>query len=429
MDIIKEIIMEIESALCEESMVTLTKDDKNRLFEHIGDIIEGYMNEFIIEMKKPNFHKQMNDDIMSLLQSEFENIYNDEIEEEMLVIIQKACRLYFTKVMPRRSYSRTFYKPRVSKEKIRTTIEFLRNVPQHEQRTREWYEDRWNMISASSAWKALASESSKNNLIYEKCTPLDTDKYSSVNVDSPFHWGQKYEPLSVQIYEDKYKTTVEDFGCIPHPQYKNIGASPDGINTDPESLLYGRMLEVKNRFSESVPITGIPKEEYWIQMQLQMNVCNLNECDFLETRFKEYQGEDEFNQDGDFTRTADGKMKGVYLCFQKNDMPHYEYPPLHLTRDQYELWELETMKKLVETDGYEWISNIYWYLDKMSCVLVFRNRKWFDKAVIQINDVWDIILKERKTGYEHRAPNRRQRKDTISKQPKCLLDISLLKLQ
>lgn len=119
MDIIKEIIMEIESALCEESIVTLTKDDKNRLFEHIGDIIEGYMNEFIIDMKKPNFHKQMNDDIMDVLQSEFENIYNGEIEEEMLVIIQKACRLYFTKVMPRRSYSRTFYKPRISHKKNR----------------------------------------------------------------------------------------------------------------------------------------------------------------------------------------------------------------------------------------------------------------------------------------------------------------------
>ena len=34
-------------------------------------------------------------------------------------------------------------------------------------------------------------------------------------------------------------------------------------------------------------LDGIPKKEYWIQMQLQMEVCDLDECDFLETRFIE----------------------------------------------------------------------------------------------------------------------------------------------
>ena len=32
-------------------------------------------------------------------------------------------------------------------------------------------------------------------------------------------------------------------------------------------------------------ITGIPKKEYWTQMQLQMEVCDLDKCDFLETKF------------------------------------------------------------------------------------------------------------------------------------------------
>ena len=313
-------------------------------------------------------------------------------------------------------------------DKISKTIERLRNVPQNEQRTTEWYEDRWNMISASSAWKALSSESYKNSLIYEKCCPLDTSKYATVNVSSPFHWGQKYEPLSVMIYEDKYGTTVEDFGCIPHPDHPNVGASPDGINTDPKSKLYGRMLEVKNRFSESVPITGNPKEEYWIQMQMQMNVCDLNECDFLETRFKEYEGENEFMEDGEsFNLTKEEKMKGIYLYFQKNDKPHYEYPPLHLSKLEYEKWEEETMNKM-EKEGYEWISRIYWYLDKMSCVLVFRNRKWFEKAILEINELWQTILKERKSGYEHRAPTKRVRKDSGDKKPNCMIDISMLQI-
>ena len=89
--------------------------------------------------------------------------------------------------------------------------------------------------------------------------------------------------------------------------------------------------------------------------------------------------------------------------------------------------KLKLWKKMIEK-GFGWISNIYWYLDKMSCVLVFRNRQWFNKAVEQINGVWGTILRERESGYEHRAPNRRK-KNPITKAAKCLLDISLLKLQ
>lgn len=425
---LQEIMESIKDALNEPTIASLTHKEKETIYELAYQHIEDYMSHNLLSMKKPNFHNDLNNSILEILQNICENIYNEELEEELRVIVQKASRTYFSHVLPRRSYSKTFVKPRVHRKKIAEIIEKLRAVPQHEQRTREWYEDRWNMISASSAWKALASEAHKNSIIYEKCTPLNTEKYTSVNVDSPFHWGQKYEPLSVQIYEKRYNTKVEDFGCIPHPNYPNAGASPDGINTDPNSRRYGRMLEVKNRFSESVPITGNPKEEYWIQMQMQMNVCDLNECDFLETRFKEYQTYNDFYADGNnFEKTADGKIKGIYLCFQKDGMPHYEYPELYLSQVDYEVWQ-ENIRKKKETEGYEWISCIYWYLDKYSCVLVFRNRKWFDIAIKEINEVWNTILKERVTGYEHRAPNRRVRKISDPSKVNCLIDITQLKI-
>lgn len=421
-------IMEtIESANKENEIFTLTSIDKQELIENAGNIINHYINENILTIKHPTFHNELNEIVSNILRDELSLIYNEEIEEEIYLAIQKASKIYFTTVMPRRSYSKSFIRPLKNKEKIAKTIEKLRNVVQHEQRTKEWYEDRYNMISASSAWKALASQSSKNNLIYEKCSPLDMDKYNNINVDSPFHWGHKYEPLSIQIYEDEKKTKVEDFGCIPYDKFSNIGASPDGINTDPSSNLYGRMVEVKNRFSESVPITGIPKEEYWVQMQMQMGVCDLNECDFLETRFKEYSCYEDFEKDGSFVKTENGKMKGIYLYFQKDGVPFYEYPPLNLTQEEFNNWEEKTRSKM-EADDYEWISNIYWYLDKISIVLVYRNKKWFNAAVKEINLVWDIIKKERVEGYEHRVANKRAKKEPIIKEPKCLLDISLLKV-
>ena len=60
---------------------------------------------------------------------------------------------------------------------------------------------------------------------------------------------------------------------------------------------YGRMIEIKNVVSRE--ITGIPKMEYWIQMQLQMEVCDLNECDFLETKFIQYSNEEEYREDNE----------------------------------------------------------------------------------------------------------------------------------
>lgn len=411
-----------------KEVIGLTNDDEDDLLKMANEYISLYITEFIITMKKPTFHNDLLESLVEFLTETCKNIYNEELEEELRIIAQRASSIYFSKALPRRSYKKSFDKPRVNKEKITQIIDFLRKVPQNEQRTAKWYEDRWNMVSASSAWKALASQAHKNSLIYEKCTPLDTDKYKYVNVDSPFHWGQKYEPLSIQIYEEKYATKVEDFGCIPHKTFKNIGASPDGINTDPLSTRYGRMVEVKNRFSESVPITGNPKEEYWIQMQLQMNVCELNECDFLETRFKQYTSSHDFFEDGTFTTTANGKMKGIYLYFQKEGMPHYEYPELHLSEHDFEEWKDNTIKRM-ESDGvYEWISNIYWYLDKMSCVLVFRNRQWFDVAVKEIDTLWEIVLKERETGYEHRAPKKRIKKISDSSKPQCIINISSLKV-
>ena len=89
-------------------------------------------------------------------------------------------------------------------------------------------------------------------------------------------------------------------------------------------------------------------------------------------------------------------------------------------------WEERRLKNIKLT----WIKNIYWKLDKYSCVLVVRNKTWYEKAVEKLGEVWNIILKERETGYQHRAPNRRERK--ISETPKevknpiCLLNINKL---
>ena len=227
------------------------------------------------------------------------------------------------------------------------------------------------------------------------------DVTKMVNLNTPLHWGQKFEPLSVMIYEGLYNTHVEEFGCIPHPHYNFIGASPDGIVVNNSCDRYGRMLEIKNVVSRV--ITGIPKFEYWVQMQLQMEVCNLDKCDFLETKFTEYSNETEFYDDVD-TKVEE---KGIMMLFYRENKPFYLYKPLNITtKCGNDKWVDEHFD-LYENSNVRWLRTIYWKLDTISCILVVRDKNWFKESIVQLAKIWRTILDERETGFEHRAPKRR----------------------
>jgi hypothetical protein len=222
------------------------------------------------------------------------------------------------------------------------------------------------------------------------------------------HWGNKYEPVTVMVYEHMFSTKVGEFGCIQHPKYPFIGASPDGINIDPENSHYGRMLEIKNIVNRE--ITGIPKEEYWVQTQIQMEVCDLDECDFMETRFLEYPNSEEFYRD---LANEKREYRGVILHFIERNMkvgsmPIYKYMPLsvELTKESIDEW-IDVMRETCRGEEIVLFNTIYWYLEEYSCVLIQRNRHWFASAVGKIEEVWRTIERERVEGYEHRSSKKK----------------------
>jgi len=303
------------------------------------------------------------------------------------------------------------------RELIVQKINTLQQKYQPAQRSDAWYEYRHNLITASNIYKTLGSESQRNSIIYEKCKPFTAIKVNYFSQD-PRQWGTVYEPLSIMIYENLYGTRVADFGCIQHDTYACIGASPDGINVDPASERFGRMIEVKNIVNRE--ITTVPKEEYWIQMQVQMETCDLDECDFIETRFKAFETDEAFYED-----TSD-HQKGVYLCFveqnkptdgskiiylnNNNDTqtpPKFVYMPLDVACHPEDVDRWINQQKQALRPDYILHSTHYWYLDEFSCILVKRNRLWFQAALPKILETWDIIEQERKTGYEHRAAKKR----------------------
>tara|TARA_B100000963_G_scaffold325320_1_gene311477 strand:+ start:31 stop:882 length:852 start_codon:yes stop_codon:yes gene_type:complete len=239
----------------------------------------------------------------------------------------------------------------------------------------------------------------------------------STNINTAFHNGHLFEPLSIMHYEFDYNTVVGEFGCMAHKEYPYLLASPDGINIKEDNKRYGRMVEVKNPTTRQ--LTGIPKKEYWIQMQLQMEVWDFEECDFLETVFKQYDNFNEYLEDGDsFTRTAKNKRKGIIIRFYDGEQPVYKYPPVDISKEEFDIWYDKTLD---DSNNLEFVCKIYWYLDDYSCVLVPRNKKWFNKIQPKLKNIWNTIEKERNEGYEHRKPK--------SKRKKKLTPTSLSKLE
>ena len=410
----------------------ISSKDTDELELTLGELMDNYIENCPLSFSSPNFHRDMDEYVITIIIQSIGHLYTDQelLSSELWLIYTNVKKQYFTTDYPCRSYPNSFIRRSINIEKMTEKINIIENKPQPDQRTPAWYEFRHNLITASSAWKAFKSQSTINQLVVEKCKPLDLTKYDGVNTSTPMHHGNKYEDVSIMFYEALYKTKVKDYGCIQHDKHTFLGASPDGINVDPSSDRYGRMVEIKNPTTRE--ITGIPKEDYWIQMQLQMETCDLNECDFLETSFKEYEDEESFMNDGSFIYNENNELKGVIAYFMKNGKPLYEYMPLYISEDEHNIWFNATMEKHKELT---WVKNIYWRLDQYSCVLVLRNKSWFQSAVYEIEAVWKIIENEKHTGYDHRMAKknvRPSRSNSITESPQtnsCMVDVNNLQNQ
>jgi len=447
-DITDKLVFEDEPSI-------FTEEYAVELVETALHLMDEYMEHHPHAISEPNFHEILLEEIKDIFYVQMEDHIDDldigdDVEHDMNVLLEDAFNIFITTFHPDKSNNskdKLIESNKLNDEElsiIEKKIQILRDIPQPIQRTPEWYQFRWNLITASNAWKAFETQSSINQLIYEKCQPLKTFEENGydekmVNTNTAMHWGQKFEPLSVMIYEHMYNSKVEDFGCIQHPTYTFLGASPDGIIIESKTGRYGRMLEIKNPVSRE--ITGIPKKEYWVQMQLQMEVCDLDECDFLETKFVEYPDYDSYRSDSaiahdlngvefkSYVTTADDSYKGTIIYFHtKERKPFYLYQPLNLyLAEHISKWEEENIEKYEsESFNYTFLKFIYWKLDKLSCVLVLRNKDWFKNNIGQLEKVWKTIETERVTGFEHRAPVKKQKKETlkpfVEKEPQgCLL--------
>ena len=277
---------------------------------------------------------------------------------------------------------------------LEAKIKYLEKIPQPEQRSEEWYIFRNNRLTASDFYSVMdgGAISRRNELIMKKCG----EEMPFLTNPAILH-GIKFEDMAVKIYEKQNNLKVNEFGCLPHSTIPFFGASPDGIvSYDSENKNYvGRMLEIK--CPKSRKITGIIPDGYFAQIQGQLEVCDLEYCDYLECDFQMYASKEDFFKD-------DIREKGIIVEFYDINLKknlNYCATEDHIkSYDLFKQWEETLISKIYDNEQLEYLTTTYWYLNKLNVVLVKRDKSYFTRNYGHIKQFWDDVLKYREIGLD-----------------------------
>lgn len=298
-------------------------------------------------------------------------------------------------------------------------IDYIKNVPQPEQRTKAWFDMRNNMITASSGATALSENP------YEKVEGFIMEKvFGREFMDNEFvHHGKKYESIATMLYEHLKNQKVDEYGLIQHPKISFLGASPDGIcskNTldgDINLKNYGRMVEIKCPFKRKINMHGpiddhICPHYYWIQIQLQLECCDLEYCDFWQCDIREYTTIEEWMKPVETNHRIEQNLLsgiedewayGFVLQYKmdnykkRNDTDKevfcskYIYAPNHLGNYQDKILLANKMKEENNIPGFTFDKILYWRIVNSHCCEIKRDRKWFQDKFPIFESVWERI--------------------------------------
>tara|TARA_B110000211_G_C14024583_1_gene529206 strand:- start:194 stop:1333 length:1140 start_codon:yes stop_codon:yes gene_type:complete len=264
-------------------------------------------------------------------------------------------------------------------------LEEIKKIPVIVQRTNEWFNTRKNLITSSDMAQALnkGKFGSQKQFIIKKVDSLLSSENVYIQSDSPpLLWGTKFEEVANKIYMNRNKIIVYEFGLIKHPYVTYFGASPDGISE------LGIMLEIKCPYKRK--IDGSIPEQYWIQIQGQLEVCNLEECDYLECMLEEYKSEKKFIEDTHDNNilTKDLKEKGIIIEYRDNNERKYLYSELNTTTTDLIKWKKGILTNFNIISTYK---IYYWRLNEYFCKRVYRNQEFFNNNIKNIKFLWDKI--------------------------------------
>jgi putative phage-type endonuclease len=237
-------------------------------------------------------------------------------------------------------------------------LEELKKRPLIKQRTDEWFKLRENRLTASDLYDAVHSPAS---LIKKK---LKNITYNSNSIPA-LKWGCMFEKVAISTYSYLNNINVNEFGLLINDNINNFGASPDGITDE------GIMIEIKCPYSRVIKDNDIPKK-YYYQMQGQMAVCELDICDYIECKFKQFNNEEDY-------------INNV------KDLDDYKHGIIAEIDDTYiySTFNKNYTENIQEMSQYN--NNKYWMLENINIQRVnFDKNNWDTFITPKISEYWNL---------------------------------------
>ena len=288
------------------------------------------------------------------------------------------------------------------------TIDALLSRKQTEQRTAAWYEQMATVISASELGNLFGSAHQRAQFVLTKTVP-PPPRFQPLATPSdrmrPFDWGIRFEPVVKQIYEYKHGVTIKELGRMHHQVDPRCTASPDGlIASCPAGLRKGRLLEIKCPVTREIDGT-VPKD-YYAQMQMQLHVTGLQQCDYVEAVFVSRYNQMPLKEgpvlySGFFAviRFAEPVMTQDF---------YYAYSPVNATSE----WQPDIK------DGEEIIEITPWKLSQWSEQLIMRNEDWWKGMQPHFEAFWSDVEKAKQGEFQVPDSTRPSKKQ---KTEKCMI--------
>ena len=274
------------------------------------------------------------------------------------------------------------------------------------QRTLAWYKQGQEVLTASQFATLTKSPRTRGQLVLEKAKQL-TEADISVKPlcchtfgMRAFDWGIRFEPIAKLLYQSITNTTVADLGRLMHPVLKSLAASPDGlvVSDTPGSIgsRKGRLVEYKAPISRVIT-EEVPKD-YYVQMQIQMEVADVELCDYFEITcispgVKNYV---------EPAPTLITKGHGNIFLIGLHERPsHYEYSPLNNKEWTPDLKENECI-----------LETIPWWCTGYNLKTIERSKEWFEKMVPLMNAFWEDVEKAKKGEFVLVETSRKRKLDS-----------------
>jgi putative phage-type endonuclease len=412
-------------------MTLMAKDTINNIFDDTKKYLESQQKKswseteyYTLLNKCYRTYKETYPELTLILMNEVFTILIKNKKEFIETLVTDKC--YFP------NHLELYSQVKIPKEfkKLEEHFQKLKALPQPEQRSKEWFEYRHNRITASDTAAAIDENPYEpvESFILKKCDP-DHQFLDNANV---YH-GKKFELIATKIYEHIYNVQVVEFGALPSETQPLLGASPDGIcsaktldNKFSDKL--GTMLEIKcvapngRTIETSGRIPGhICPYYYYLQVQQQLECCELQTCDFWQCKLIEYKTREDYLIDNcqntkhqiginaQSINIDDRIKKGVLLqFFPKIWEPQFEedniewkskfiYPPrLDMNSQQYDEWIAKTMSELNKKypdiiKDYSFNKIIYWKLEQSHNQPIERDQKLFASILPILKQTWEKV--------------------------------------